>query len=111
MLISIRNTGHPKPEGPTILPINTLFFVSCQEVGVMTLPCFICDRMRSGNPKKHRSLQTTGSTQACLLCNRDFCDVHKGSLDGVCEINHETYHANHPNLPNIYPTLDARPEN
>ena len=36
--------------------------------------------------------------QLCLLCDRPFCIDHKGSEDGVCEINHETYYRNHPAL-------------
>lgn len=36
--------------------------------------------------------------QLCLLCDRPFCIDHKGSENGVCEINHETYYLNHPEL-------------
>jgi hypothetical protein len=76
----------------------------------MRLPCYICDQMHSRKPDKHGNLQTSGSTQTCVLCNRDFCEVHKGTSDRVCEINHITYFAKHRNLTNIYATIDDVPD-
>ena len=74
----------------------------------MALACFICDRMQTRNPTKHGELATKGSISTCLLCNRKFCESHKGGSDGTCEINHATYYKNHPNLDDIYPTLAAK---
>ncbi|KAF2281167.1 uncharacterized protein EI97DRAFT_429229 [Westerdykella ornata] len=72
------------------------------------LPCHICDRMRTRNPRKHGGLVTEGEVQTCLLCNRDFCATHKGKFDGICEINHASYFWNHQELRGIYPSLEAR---
>jgi hypothetical protein len=45
--------------------------------------------------------------QLCVLCNRAFCVDHKGKEEGVCEINHETYYRNHPDLQeNLYRTYE-----
>jgi hypothetical protein len=61
------------------------------------LPCFVCNRMQSGNPK-HASLKTIGDVQTCLLCDRNYCKKHSGTEEGVCEINHRSYYKNHPEL-------------
>jgi hypothetical protein len=50
--------------------------------------------MRLRNPH----LQDKFPTKICHLCGRPFCDDHKGKEDDVCEINHETYYRNHPEL-------------
>ena len=76
----------------------------------MALTCFICDRMRTRNPARHGDLATKGSVMICLLCNRQFCESHKGKADTVCEINHLTYFRKHPTLDAVYPTLAARHE-
>lgn len=54
--------------------------------------------MKQRNPKKHGSLNTTGDVQICLLCDRSYCKDHSGAEKGVCEINHESYYRNHPDL-------------
>jgi hypothetical protein len=64
--------------------------------------------MHRRNPDKRGSRRTKGAVTTCLLCNRDFCETHKGGEDGICEINHGTYCRGHPNLNNIYPTLAVR---
>lgn len=74
--------------------------------------CFVCDRMRERNPR-HRG---KGIIQTCLLCDRDYCELHESGEDKehkpkegqVCEINHRTYYRKHPHLRNIYPTTMAR---
>ncbi|KAJ5121268.1 uncharacterized protein N7515_009229 [Penicillium bovifimosum] len=55
-------------------------------------PCHVHNRMRLRKPHLKDNLPT----QLCLLCTRAFCVDHKGSEDGVCEIDHETYYRNHP---------------
>jgi hypothetical protein len=70
---------------------------------------FVCQDMRTKNPKKHRNLQPTGDIQTCLLCARPYCEAHKSQgADGVCEVNHATYYSNHRGFPNVFPSLDAR---
>ncbi|XPS75419.1 hypothetical protein M3J09_007506 [Ascochyta lentis] len=76
----------------------------------MALTCFICNQMRTRNPTRHGDDATIGSITICLLCNRQFCESHKGNPDAVCEINHETYFRKHPTLYDIYPSLAARYE-
>lgn len=49
----------------------------------------------------------------CVLCNNPFCERHKGSDEGVCEIKHETYYNNpahrHRHAPvETFPSLQAR---
>jgi hypothetical protein len=68
--------------------------------------------MREGNPRRHASLVSTGEIRKCLLCARDFCDMHvdakvRNDL-AVCEIDHGTYARKHRYLPNVYPSLAAR---
>jgi hypothetical protein len=66
--------------------------------------CFVCERMRERKPVK-----SEGILQTCLLCDRDFCEMHKGTELQVCEINHISYYRNHPQLHDgIYPDLAAR---
>jgi hypothetical protein len=66
--------------------------------------CFVCERMRERKPVK-----SEGILQTCLLCDRDFCEMHKGAELQVCEINHISYYRNHPQLHHgIYPDLAAR---
>ena len=55
-------------------------------------------------------MQPGDAPQKCLLCNRNFCEKHKGTDEGVCEVNHGTYYQRHHRLPNVYPTLEARAE-
>jgi hypothetical protein len=54
--------------------------------------------MRTRNPKKHGNLKTIGDTQPCLLCDRNYCKIHSGTEEGVCEIDHVSYYNNHPEL-------------
>jgi hypothetical protein len=71
----------------------------------VTNACGICERMRRRKP--HHG--TIGSVQTCLLCNSEYCDLHKSTEeDGVCEINHMTYYRNHMLLKDVYPNLEAR---
>lgn len=52
-------------------------------------------------------LKDNGPRQLCLLCNRYFCADHKGNKEGVCEINHETYYRNHPEMQrHLYATYE-----
>lgn len=71
------------------------------------LECFVCERMRIGRPEKHGD-RPAAPTQLCLLCDRNYCNDHKGNEDGVCEINHTTYYRNHPQFNDIYPDMAAR---
>jgi len=72
------------------------------------LLCFVCQRMREGNSNRHRLLVSTGEIRNCLLCSRDFCEMHVSKSWNVCEINHGTYHRKHRYLPGVYPSLAAR---
>jgi hypothetical protein len=65
----------------------------------MSQPCFLC---------KDPARETSDDTQQCLLCNRAYCDSHKGRFQGTCEINHSTYAHDHPNEPNVFPSLGER---
>ncbi|KAL4971366.1 hypothetical protein BDW66DRAFT_146269 [Aspergillus desertorum] len=56
--------------------------------------CHVHNRMRLRKPQ----LKDTPPVQICHLCDRFFCADHKGTQEGVCEINHETYYRNHPEL-------------
>lgn len=58
--------------------------------------------MRSRNPH----LQDALPNKQCLLCNRPYCVSHKGTRDGICEINHWTYKYRHPDAANIYRTYE-----
>jgi|ERR1700722_8631170 hypothetical protein len=66
-----------------------------------TMPqsCFLC---------KEQSLETSGDLHQCLLCNRAYCDAHKGRFQGTCETNHQTYAHDHPDQPNVFPSLGER---
>ena len=64
--------------------------------------------MRDRNPATHGTLPKTDVDQTCLLCDRNFCEKHKGKEEGVCEIYHETYYRkHHPQTPAIFPNLAA----
>lgn len=63
--------------------------------------------MRATRPDKHGNLPKTDVDQTCLLCNRNFCEKHKGKEEDVCEVNHETYYRNHRHIPGIFPDLPA----
>jgi hypothetical protein len=66
-----------------------------------TMPqsCFLC---------KEQSLETSGDLHQCLLCNRAYCDAHQGRFQGTCETNHQTYAHDHPDQPNVFPSLGER---
>jgi len=72
------------------------------------LPCFVCQKMRKGNPNRHRLLVSAGEIRNCLLCSRDFCEMHVSKSWAVCEIDHGTYYRNHRHLPGVYSSLAAR---
>ena len=70
--------------------------------------CHVCKRM--AETKRHSQ---EGGCAVCLLCNRPFCERHKGEEVDVCEINHFTYFRNHQHLlysgtRNIFPTMKSR---
>ncbi|KAL7808737.1 hypothetical protein V8C44DRAFT_335230 [Trichoderma aethiopicum] len=66
-------------------------------------PCHVHKSMRVRKPH----LQDKPPVMLCLLCDRPFCDEHKGKQYGVCEVNHVTYYRNHPERRNeIYRTYD-----
>ena len=65
--------------------------------------CYLCDEQNPGD-----FAPTTKFLDGCLLCNRSFCPIHKGQWDHVCNINHSTYYHEHPNLPDVYPSLGER---
>jgi hypothetical protein len=65
----------------------------------MPQSCFLC---------KEQSQETSGGVHQCLLCNRAFCDAHKGRFQGTCEANHQTYAHDHPDQPNVFPSLGER---
>lgn len=59
--------------------------------------------------RERKSGESEGILQTCLLCDRGFCEMHKGVDLQVCEINHISYYQNHPQLHHgIYPYLAAR---
>ena len=50
-----------------------------------------------------------GGSATCLLCNKKFCERHKGKEEGVCETNHVSYYRNHPlRWGTIFSSLEAR---
>lgn len=57
---------------------------------------------------KHANLVSPEPIQTCILCDKDYCDMHKGSSHRVCEINHATYWRNHPEKQDTYPDVEAR---
>lgn len=65
----------------------------------MSQPCFLCEKLPQESPD---------STKQCLLCNRPFCATHKGHFENTCEVNHSSYYHDHPNLPNVFPSLGER---
>src|SRR5437868_1461909 len=65
----------------------------------MSQSCFLC---------KEQSLETSGDLHQCLLCNRAYYDAHKGRFQGTCETNHQTYAHDHPDQPNVFPSLGER---
>jgi hypothetical protein len=65
----------------------------------MSQSCFLC---------KEQSQEASGDLHQCLLCNRTYCDAHKGRFQGTCETNHQTYAHDHPDQPNVFPSLGER---
>ena len=61
--------------------------------------CFLC---------KEQSLKTSGDLHQCPLCNRAYCDAHKGQFQGTCETNYQTYAHDHPDQSNVFPSLGER---
>ncbi|GAB7331398.1 hypothetical protein MBLNU13_g02821t2 [Cladosporium sp. NU13] len=57
------------------------------------LPCFVCQRMRKGRPRRHGSLHASTESSKDLP---------------VCEIDHGKYCRKHTHLLNVYPSLTAR---
>lgn len=50
--------------------------------------CYICLRMQKRKPDWRQE----GGSYGCKLCNNDYCNKHAHpDIDGVCEMNHETY--------------------
>jgi len=74
------------------------------EICAAGITCFVCQRMA----KKRLDIKGGVATTRCLLCNRTYCDVHKGEAEGVCEINHYTYFKNHFGFQDVYESLEAR---
>jgi hypothetical protein len=59
--------------------------------------------------RERKPVKSQGILQTCLLCDRDFCEIHKGTELQVCEKNHISYYRNHSQLHDgIYPDLAAR---
>ena len=67
--------------------------------------CHVCIRMDERKP----CLQT-GDSALCLLCNRVYCERHKGKEDDVCEINHVKYYTKHQGLSGVFPSMERRGE-
>lgn len=65
--------------------------------------CRVCTQMQQRKPHWKQE----GPSLTCLLCSHPYCEEHKGTEKGVCEINHRTYWRNHY-LPNTYPSLSDR---
>lgn len=52
------------------------------------MDCYTCLQMAERKP----DLQQEGPTKTCLLCNNQYCEMHKGEEEGVCEMKgHNTY--------------------
>ena len=49
-----------------------------------------------------------GGSALCLLCNKLYCERHKGGEDDVCEINHATYYMKRPDRSGIFPSMEKR---
>ncbi|EXJ87888.1 hypothetical protein A1O1_04815 [Capronia coronata CBS 617.96] len=55
---------------------------------VLVKSCYLCDEQNPGDFSP-----TTKFLEACLLCSRYFCPIHKSeSWDQVCNINHASYY-------------------
>ena len=53
-----------------------------------TASCYLCDEQNPGDFSP-----TTKYLDACLLCSRYFCPIHKStSFESVCNLNHSTYY-------------------
>lgn len=70
--------------------------------------CYVCLQIAQ------RKAVTQGThCRTCLLCNNPYCETHKGSDDGTCNINHRTYYskpkhrARHASV-EIFPSIEAR---
>jgi len=57
-----------------------------------------------------KSNTQVGGVALCLLCDRLYCERHKGKEDGVCEINHMTYYRAHYSPKRFFRTLEHRRE-
>jgi len=69
--------------------------------------CFVCAYIAK---REHSALvPPSEALQLCLLCNRNYCNEHRGEDEGVCENNNKTYWTrHHMDSPDIYPSLAAR---
>ncbi|KAL8917614.1 MAG: hypothetical protein Q9208_007842 [Pyrenodesmia sp. 3 TL-2023] len=67
------------------------------------IDCHVCERMAKS--KVHHQV---GDCAVCLLCDRPYCERHKGEEVDVCEINHSTYYRRHYKPGRIFPSMDAR---
>ncbi|KIV79806.1 hypothetical protein PV11_07351 [Exophiala sideris] len=55
---------------------------------VLVKTCYLCDEQNPGDFSP-----TTKFLEACLLCSRWFCPIHKSETwDQVCNINHSSYY-------------------
>ena len=58
------------------------------EKPVLVKTCYLCDEQNPGDFSP-----TTKFLEACLLCSRWFCPIHKSETwDQVCNINHASYY-------------------
>lgn len=102
-------TGTNMSQQPSATIAGTPKDVQAQSATEPELPCFVCQRMRDGNPKRHGSLVSTGEIRNCLLCARDFCEKHVSREErAVCEIDHGAYYQKHRTFPGVYASLAAR---
>lgn len=67
------------------------------------IDCHICTSM--AETKVHDQV---GDCAVCLLCDRPYCERHKGEEMDVCEINHNTYYRRHYKPGRIFPSMDNR---
>lgn len=66
--------------------------------------CHVCSSM-----SKRKYHVQKGDAALCLLCDRPYCEAHKGEEEDVCEVNHFTYYRKHPAFHGrIFSSLAAR---
>lgn len=95
---------HQKPKAPKLTRQAMAFRPTLHHDPSSEPDCYVCRRMNSRKP----TIQVGGSA-TCLLCNKVFCERHKGKEEGVCETNHVSYYRNHPlRWGTISPSLEAR---